>query len=145
MDGAVRDFVGGAAVRFDDERIQQGIQLFNDREYFACHDVFEDYWTELVCPERTFFQGVIQAAVALFHFEEGNLGGALRMYRSATAYLSPWAPEFDGFDVERLLRGMEICFAELDQPHQSYPSHVRFNSALVPELQRTATGGNEIS
>jgi predicted metal-dependent hydrolase len=68
---------------FDDPRVQQGIDLFNSGQYFDCHDVFEDYWSELTCAEKSLFQGLIQAAVALFHFEEGNLGGALRMYSSS--------------------------------------------------------------
>ncbi|MGB0742301.1 MAG: DUF309 domain-containing protein, partial [Planctomycetaceae bacterium] len=61
---------------FTDERLAEGVKLFNEGEFFACHDVLEDLWTEQVCPERTFLQGLIQLAVALHHFEEGNLGGA---------------------------------------------------------------------
>ena len=72
-----------AACDFSDPRIDEGIRLFNAGEYFACHDVLEDFWSELTCPEKPFFQGLIQAAVALFHFEEGNLGGARRMSISA--------------------------------------------------------------
>jgi len=122
--------------RFHDQRIDTGIAQFNSGEYFACHDSFEDYWNDLVCPERTFFQGVIQSSVALFHFEGGNLGGAMRMYRSAVAYLSPWQPRFDGFNVEGLLEGLSRCFQELDQPHSGYPDHIQFDPALAPRLSR---------
>ena len=33
-----------AECNFDDSRIDEGISLFNAAEYFACHDVLEDFW-----------------------------------------------------------------------------------------------------
>ncbi len=62
-----------ATCDFSDPRIAEGIRLFNIGEYFECHDVLEDFWTEQTCPEKPLFQGLIQAAVAMFHFEEGIL------------------------------------------------------------------------
>lgn len=128
-----------AVPEFNDPRIDSGIALFNAREFFACHDVFEDYWDELVGPERRFFQGLIQAAVALFHFEGGNLGGALRMYRSARTYLLPWSPELAGIQVDPFIDELDRCFAELNQPHTGWPAHVRLNDSLIPRITRRLT------
>ncbi len=125
-----------APCNFSDPRIDEGIRLFNAREFFECHDVLEDFWCELTCPERPFFQGLIQAAVALFHFEEGNLGGARRMSVSSRAYMSPFTPVQGGINVERLLAELDACFAELCQPHQAYPYHLTLNSALIPMIHR---------
>ena len=124
------------ACDFSDPRIDEGILLFNSREFFACHDVFEDFWGELVCPEKPFFQGLIQAAVALFHFEEGNLGGARRMSLSSRAYLSGFAPTLGGIDVQQFLADMDLCFYELCQPHDAYPAHVQLNHDLIPVICR---------
>lgn len=122
-----------------DPRVEEGIRLFNQREFFDCHDVFEDLWTELTGPERPFFQGLIHAAVALFHFEGGNLGGARKMVRSCLAYLGPFSPDFHGIDVARLMTDLEHCFAELCQPHQSYPSHLSLDSSRIPVIRHTRT------
>ena len=54
----------------------KGIWLFNEGEFFDCHDELEELWTEIQGEERKYIQGLIQAAVALFHFGNGNLGGA---------------------------------------------------------------------
>lgn len=117
---------------FHDPRLAEGIELFNAGEFFACHDVLEDLWTEQVCPERVFLQGMIQLAVALHHFEEGNLGGAMRLYRSSRVTLEGYGPVFSGIDVARLLNDLQVCFSELDQPHAEYPFHVRLRHELVP-------------
>ncbi len=126
-----------SACDFSDPRIDEGIFLFNEREFFACHDVLEDFWGELIGPEKPFFQGLIQAAVALFHFEEGNLGGACKMNSSSRVYLSPFVPSLGGIDVARFLNDMERCFLELNQPHKVYPTHVKLDVTLIPHIYRS--------
>ncbi|MCX7385079.1 MAG: DUF309 domain-containing protein [Planctomycetales bacterium] len=123
---------------FNDSRIDEGISLFNAGEFFACHDVWEDFWGELTCPEKPFFQGLIQAAVALFHFEEGNLGGARRMASSCGMYLSPFAPTCGRIDVARLLTDLDACFGELLQEHASYPFHLKIDPNKVPKIFRSS-------
>lgn len=126
-----------AECNFDDPRIEEGILLFNAGEFFQCHDVLEDFWGELTCPEKPMFQGLIQAAVALFHFEEGNLGGARKMFTSCRVYLNPFNPSCGGIDIERLLAELELCFMELMQDHASYPSHLRIDQDKVPKIHRS--------
>ena len=83
------------------------------------------------------FQGLIQAAVALFHFEEGNLGGARKMFTSCGVYLNPFSPSCGGIDIERLLAELQLCFTVLMQDHASYPSHVRIDQDKVPKIHRS--------
>lgn len=129
-------------MNLSDPRIDEGIRLFNDREFFACHDVIEDYWTELTCPDRLFFQGLIQAAVALFHFEGRNFGGAIRLYRSSRLLISGYVPTFAGIDVLQFVEDMDRCFAELAQPHTGYPDHLQLDFDLVPTIRRQLENGS---
>lgn len=120
----------------NDPRLDEAIELFNAREFFACHDVLEELWGETLGPEREFYQGLIHAAVCLFHFSEGNLGGARKMYGSAVRYLAPYAPECLGVNVERLLNDLRLAFAELLQAQDGYPHGVRLDEALIPVIER---------
>lgn len=119
-----------------DERIDQGIALFNQQEFFACHDVFEDFWSELVGPEKPFFQGLIHASVCLFHFEGGNLGGARKMYSSFRAYVGDFAPEFCGIQVQQLLDDMEFCFQDLLAVTSGYPHGLTLKPERIPQITR---------
>lgn len=123
---------------FTDVRIDTGIQLFNTGDYFGCHDVLEEYWDELPTYERPFFQGLIQAAVAMFHFQEENFGGALRMYRSSRKYLLPFVPITAGIDVQSLLRELDQCFAELVEHCHRQPLDVSLRPELVPRILRSS-------
>ena len=52
-----------------------GVLKFNECDYYECHEVWEELWTEYRGPARKFYQGLIQAAVALYHFGNGNFYG----------------------------------------------------------------------
>lgn len=119
-----------------DPRIDEGIRLFNRQEFFACHDVFEDFWSELIGPEKIFFQGMIHAAVCLFHFEGGNLSGARKMYSSFRLYVSDFSPQYCRIEVQQLMDDMQHCFEELLAVSGGYPHGLELKSERIPTVVR---------
>ena len=119
----------------DDPRFWEGIRCFNQRAFFAAHEVWEDIWREEPAPVRTFLQGLIQLAVSLHHFGRGNGRGARRLYHSGQRYLQPYRPHHRGVDVDRLLADMAVCCADLtaneDDPQAT------LNPALIPTIRLT--------
>ncbi len=122
----------------------EGVRLFNEREFFACHDVLEELWTDTLGPERTFYQGLIHAAVSLFHFEEGNLGGARKMYDSTNRYLSPFAPTYMGLDLEGFLRDYQSCFQALLDAGSTWPAEVVLDPEAIPNLRWKADAQHDV-
>ena len=64
-----------------DPLLERGIHLFNTREFFECHEVWEEAWTPEQGPRRIFLQSLIHFAVALYHAERDNATGAARQLR----------------------------------------------------------------
>ena len=122
-----------------DPRYLEGIRLFNEHEFFACHDMLEELWTDTLGSERQFYQGLIHAAVALHHFETDNLGGARKMYGSARRYLEPYAAAYLGLDLARFLREFRECFRELIEAGNVYPAGATLDPARVPRLHHSLT------
>lgn len=79
--------------------------------YFEAHEILEAYWVAYRGPDRDFYRGLIQAAVALHHVRSGNLVGAAGVAARARRNLAAHAPEHAGVDVagilERLAREIE--------------------------------------
>ena len=117
-----------------DPRYLAGILFFNEQDFFEAHEVWEDLWAESHGNERRFYQGLIQAAVGLFHFSGGNLGGAVKLYHSARAYMEPCGPRFLGLDCVAFWRQMEQCFGPLlagaDPPRETRP-----DQGLIPRME----------
>jgi hypothetical protein len=103
-----------------DPRYLAGIDLFNRGEFFDAHEVWEDLWHDTAGPDRRFYQGLIQAAVAVHHATNGNERGARRLFHSARRYMSAYPSRHLGLDVDDFWIAMANAMAEFlretDQP-----------------------------
>jgi hypothetical protein len=93
-----------------DPRYLQGIEEFNRRNYFESHEIWEGLWIEQHGPDREFYKGLIQAAVALHHWTRGNLGGARTLWRRSREYLQRYGARHLGLDLKALLGTMAHLF-----------------------------------
>jgi predicted metal-dependent hydrolase len=112
----------------------EGLRLFNAEDFFESHEVLEDLWSETQDERKKFYQGLIQAAVALLHFGNGNLGGAKKVYLTSRKYLEAYRPEYQGLDVTRFLDGMQLCFQELIDDQQAYPVGIELHDDRIPKI-----------
>jgi predicted metal-dependent hydrolase len=116
------------------EQYLHGLRLFNEEEFFECHDVLEELWSETLGEEKKFYQGLIQASVALFHFGNENLGGARKLYDAAREKLAPYRPRYMGIDLEKFLADFQHCFQELLDATDAYPTGVELQDDRVPKI-----------
>ena len=82
--------------------LERGIHLFNGRQYFECHEVWEEVWTPERGLRRLFLQSLIHFAVGLYHSERGNAVGASRQLRKGLRKLGGYLPSCEGIDTARL-------------------------------------------
>jgi hypothetical protein len=80
-----------------------GVEQFNTGQFYACHDTLEALWIEANEPEKTFYQGILQVAVALYHLGNGNLRGATILLGEGTNRLRRYPSVFGGIDVDEFL------------------------------------------
>ncbi|MGE0127881.1 MAG: DUF309 domain-containing protein [Blastocatellales bacterium] len=65
----------------------RGIELFNAKQFFESHEVWEEIWLKAEGAEHELLRALIQSAAALHHFQSGNLKGASSIYRRARSRL----------------------------------------------------------
>ena len=111
----------------------KGIEYFNDCEFFEAHETWEELWTEYRGPARKFYQGLIQVAVALHHFGNGNIRGAKKVYLTSRSYLDEYRPGYQGIDLEVLLGQYEKCFADVLASKEEFPE-IEIVPDLIPEI-----------
>jgi hypothetical protein len=112
--GAAREPGGSAAD--PGESVRRGVALYNAGRFWEAHEAFEIVWRQSAPPERSLWQGLIQAAAAMLHRERGNRHGLLVQGRAAAQRLGAPAPA--GFPVEtaRFMRGLALCVEEGGPP-----------------------------
>ena len=104
-----------------DSQFEKGIDLFNQREFYECHDTIEEVWLQESSDRQPFLQGLIQAAVAFHHYQHGKWGAARSMLQLALEKLSPCKPTFEGFDILALVGSLTAWKAALNQALRDPP------------------------
>ncbi|HEY4232722.1 MAG TPA: DUF309 domain-containing protein [Lacipirellulaceae bacterium] len=111
----------------------QGIAYFNACEFFEAHETWEDLWKSYSGELRLFYKGLIQSAVALHHFGNGNIRGARKVYFTSRNYLEQYRPFCVGLDLEKFLSQFDACFAEVAANQEEYPK-IDLDPELIPEI-----------
>ncbi len=93
----------------------QGVEEFNAGEYYACHDTLEALWLEATEPERTFYQGILQLAVGLYHYHNQNVRGAVLLLGEGCRRLTPYDDHVAGIDLGDLRLQAQAGLAQLQK------------------------------
>ncbi|MEO7000745.1 MAG: DUF309 domain-containing protein [Ktedonobacterales bacterium] len=100
-----------------------GIEQFNRREYFECHETLEALWNVERAEARQagatatyhngrvsyigycddLYKGILQVGVGCYHLLRGNYRGAVLKLRAGADYLEPFAPRCQGVEVAQLI------------------------------------------
>ena len=120
-----------------DPRYLAGIEHFNKCDFFEAHEVWEELWADTQGQARRFFQGLIQVAVCLHHFGNGNIRGAKKLYYGCRGYLEDYRPKYLGLDLDKLLVELEICCREILDSKEEFP-RIEIVPDLIPEIHLAA-------
>jgi len=111
----------------------EGIELFNNCDFFESHEAWEELWQEDFGPSRKFLQGLIQAAVALHHFGNGNIRGAKKVFYGSCGYLEPYRPKHMGLDLDKFLAELKTCFTDVIASQEEFPQ-IEIVADRIPEI-----------
>ena len=115
-----------------EELFRRGIDLFNQEEFFECHEVLEELWTPTRQPERWFLQSLIHFAVGFYHHHRGNPVGAVRQLNKGLKKIQGYLPAWGGIDTSAIEKEARHCLAivEAGQPIERYPKIEPFAAYL---------------
>ena len=97
-----------------DARFLEGLHLFNEKEYFECHEVIEDLWLKTPSDDewRDLYKGVIQAAASLYQHDRSIHSGAKGLHKTSVGYLEKYKPKALGLNVQKLIDEMNDFYKD---------------------------------
>ena len=102
--------------------LEAGLDLIRSGEYFAAHEVLEDVWRAAEPAERDFYQGLVHVAVAWYQAGRGNRVGCERQLEKALRRLGPYAPVYEGVNVESVLEQVAAAQAVMAEGSLDLPA-----------------------
>ena len=95
----------------DTAAIAAALALVREGRGFEAHELLEDLWRAAPAAERDLYQGLVHVAVATYQESRGNEVGRSRQLEKAIRRLAPYAPTYEGIEIESLL---EWCRRSLE-------------------------------
>lgn len=117
-----------------DARLRAALELFDAGRYHDAHEVLDELWEATSGPDADFYKGLIQAAICLHHWTEGNLEGARKLYTGHRKFLAAYLPAHLGLDVAALLAEMQRALAPVLRAKPD--ARVPFDAATRPRVPR---------
>lgn len=93
----------------------QAVKQFNQGQFYDCHDTLEALWMEAAYPNRNFYQGILQIAVACYHLGNQNWRGAVILLGEGISRLQSYQPACAGVDVAQLITQSAQLLTNLQQ------------------------------
>lgn len=80
----------------------EGLELFNQGEFYKCHDALEEAWNQDKSAGRNLYRGILQIGIAYFQIERGNYRGAVKMLLRVRQWLDPLPDNCRGINLADL-------------------------------------------
>ncbi len=111
----------------------EGLRLFNQGQYYQCHEVLEDAWNDEKEPVRVLYQGILQIGVACYHVQHKNWRGAMKVLERGVSKTGRFAPHCMGVNLTQLLVDAEAIHQELVRLGPDWQGE--FDDSLFPTIQ----------
>lgn len=122
--------------------LQEGIRLFNQGDYFECHEIIEDAWNEEADSVRVMYQGILQIGVACHHIKNKNWRGAMKVLERGVPKIGRFAPSCMGINIAQLLSDAAAIRQELLRLGPDWQDE--FDPRLFPTIQVTPLASSHL-
>lgn len=99
------------------------------RDYFECHEILEEYWKSTNKTEPKWI-GLIQIAVAMYHYRRNNRSGASRMLQSAMRNIRAYS--VDNLDLDQ-----PMLLAQLQEVYEHCEAGMPYEDINLPILSES--------
>lgn len=106
-----------------EEKIAEGIRLFNSGKFFEAHEALEAVWLKTESDRKRFLHGLIQVAAAFHHRAQRNPAGFQSLLEKGCAKLDGFGSEVESIDLAGFLLQL-----------QPWRERLEFSSSQIPDV-----------
>ncbi|MFC7081611.1 DUF309 domain-containing protein [Halorussus caseinilyticus] len=118
------------------DHLRAGVAIYNDGEFHAAHDAWEDQWLELDAgtDDECFLHGLIQFTAAVHHAHGANWPGVKGLAESAVLYLADLPDDYRAVNVGEVRAYLRRVAADPEHVERAAPPELTHEDvALLPE------------
>ena len=89
------------------DALKKGTELFNKKEFYEAHEVWEEKWNDAEDDDRRLLQGLIQVAAGFYKLQVGMPAGTHKLLEKGEHHLRQLDVPLYGIDLDGLLQAVE--------------------------------------
>jgi predicted metal-dependent hydrolase len=98
-----------------DDRLREGIDLFNQGRFFEAHETWERLYQDAEKTDKPFLEGLIQISAACRLIEDfGEINGPVKLIYQALIRFENYQPDYLNVKVADLAAAMEVWAKDLE-------------------------------
>ncbi|WP_276299834.1 DUF309 domain-containing protein [Halorussus lipolyticus] len=118
------------------DHLRAGIAIYNDGEFHAAHDAWEEYWLGLEpeTDDERFLHGLIQFTAAVHHAQHANWEGVRGLAESGADYLAGLPADYRAVNVGEVRAYLRAVAADPEHVERVAPPKLTYeDTALLAE------------
>lgn len=109
-----------------------GIDLFNKGQYWEAHEAWEEVWKVSKGEQKLFYQGLIQTAAALLHYDRNNTRGAHLCINNALKKLENLPSPYMSLELKLFTKELRSFLADVLETNETTLSkNIGLNHPLI--------------
>ncbi len=106
-----------------DSLLLQGVEEFNQGNFFEAHELWEEAWNDVVGEEKRFYQGLVQIAAGYHKLSLAQYNGARKLLERGSQTLNGFLPDYAGIDLAPLREAVASALHGLtsERSQQDFP------------------------
>lgn len=97
-----------------DSAVVEAARLFNERAYYACHDVLEEEWAGARGVRREVLKALVKLAAGMYHLQTSGYRGAGSLLSSGLAALEALPPDAVFVEISPLRDPVARCLEKVE-------------------------------
>lgn len=94
--------------------IKQGLQAFNQSEFYAAHEYFEDAWRDTPDESREFYRALLHISGGYYRLTQDRPKAAKKFFTRAQHWLKRFPSPHMGLDIDSIRTHLERLIVQID-------------------------------
>lgn len=120
-------------------KVKHGLRAFNQGEFFAAHEFFEDAWRETPDSSREFFRSLLHISGGFYRLTEDRPRAAMKFFSRALHWLQFFSNDYMGLEVEKIRNLLEKLIDNINAGKPSKDIIEQHSIQIISKNQENST------
>lgn len=117
------------------KKVKQGLQSFNQGDFYEAHEFFEDSWRDTQESTRELFRALLHLSGGYYRLTQDRPGAAKKFFTRARHWIQKFPSPFLGLNTAEIEAHLKVLLTVIDTGHSS-DTILKQNAFHIQQINR---------